>query len=643
MRRARRQAARTVRRTIGFGYMVRATAWLWSTAALTAVVAYFVPEGATWPLVAGALILWGDGEWWLPVKDPRLAIPVSSVAFGLIFGAEVNGVAHATALAVSVAVVTKALRRWSRWVWWQSRLIIAKAWPELAEHAGWFDTKLLQVSRTRFGIAMRVRWPRGAVPPWATIPERVSSIIGRPVEQVEAHTPPGGHAGEVEIEVRSGGDPLAKPIIHPGMEVASANMVRIPVGINERGSVARLDWQHTLIAGQSGGGKSSAIQSILIAMWRLIAAGDVRLWIADPKEGTELGMWAPACEVFAMPLEMEDKTEAEAAAAELWVEFIRMVEGLMTERLVYVREHGKREWDASCGPVVVVVVDEAADVFVDEATKESAIRIAAKSRAAGVVFIVATQHPVKRVLDPLFVNNMIQTIGLSARSATQARVITGDNTARAPLHELPPPKRGNAGHAYINGSTGTWDRARCYWAKDALVLEAAKAARGDREAPALLVPPSCRNDAERPPGGCREPAALRPGNPRGSAENPVPHEDPMDVGERGRSRPASNPIRHPRVRPIAELAELVHSGSPRAGDIWDLLNVAGPEGVIPSQARAKLGKGDRPMAETTWTDHVGALVGAGLAERRSNGKRVRALYPSDASSFPTTYAESVNP
>ena len=58
------------------------SSWLWATAAGAALVAARVPEGELPWALAGALILWGDGRWWPPIRSPRLAIPVGAFGFG---------------------------------------------------------------------------------------------------------------------------------------------------------------------------------------------------------------------------------------------------------------------------------------------------------------------------------------------------------------------------------------------------------------------------------------------------------------------------------------------------------------------------------------------------------------------------------
>lgn len=590
------------------------SAWLWATVAGAAVIAHFTPEGSAVATTLGLFILWGDGCWWTPIRDPRLRVPVAAAGAGLIYGPTPHlfgvGLAVAGFLAVSVKVLSKS----ERWVWWQSRLAIARAWPEVNVHAGWPATKLMKIRRLFFpdstnvrGASLTVRWPRGAVPPFDEIGRRLSSILSRPEETIGVRG--GAHAGEVVIDVDSPRDYLSKPIPYPGLpERQSATPTRIPLGVSERGTVVYLDWQHTLFGGMSGSGKSSGVQAVLAHAAPWIASGDIELWVADPKEGIELGMWANAATVFAQPPDIDDEDEAADATAELWVEFMRQVHGLMRTRLRQIG-NGQRKWTRADGPMVLVVIDEARDVFADPASITRAIKIAEKARAAGVVMMIATQHPEKSAVPTQLGNNVPQKVGYKAENPVHAHVITGGCSKEAPLHQLPPAKPSTAGHVWARGASGKWERARTYWLDDKTVNGAAEAARGNRQPGAKLAPPSRQGNDPEPPERRYE-----------GASEPTFYGPPRDGTTRGRT-PLSN--QNERSRPTTLLAELVRRGAPQAGLIWDAVAAAGPEGLRPLHGRKQLGG----MSESHWTSQIAALEKAGLVQRESNGRRVHARWP----------------
>ena len=567
------------------------SSWLWATAAGAALVAARVPEGELPWALAGALILWGDGRWWPPIRSPRLAIPVGAFGFGLICGPFAAGAALAAVVGLALALSTRVLSAWPRWAWWQSRLAIRQAWPEVAAHAGWADTALRRVEKSRLGAAITVRWPAGARPPWQQIGPKVSSVVRRDETMVKVSS--GSDAGEAVIDIRDPNNVLGTVHPHPGLaDPPPTKPTPIPIGVADDTRTVYLDWQHTLVGGQSGGGKSGVLQAILVHAAPLIATGKVELWIADPKEGAELGDYRDAATLFAEPPDVDGAT-ADESTAELWDEFVRRVHREMRRRMQVLRDSPHREWKPSLGPLLLVVIDEVAEVFRSREAAERAVTIANQARAAGVVLVVATQYPTKEAIPTRLSTNFPQTVGTSTKNATGARIITGDRTEDAPIHKLPPPKSGNAGQAWVMGSTGYWQRARIYWVDDRLVAQAATQALGDRPPGARLLPPTLQERANEDPS----------------------YGEGSDV----RARPDASPKR----RPAEELANLRTAGFPQASKVWDLAAAAGVEGLAGVEGRQTLG-----MKESTWTRHVGELERAGLLERLNGGRVVRALYPS---------------
>ena len=66
----------------------------------------------------------------------------------------------------------------------------------------------------------------------------------------------------------------------------------------------------------------------------------------------------------------------------------------------------------------------------------------------------------------------------------------------------------------------------------------------------------------------------------------------------------------------------MQSGVTRAGNVWDAVAAAGPEGLRPMHGRKHLGN----MSESHWTSTVAALEKAGLVRRGLNGRRVYATH-----------------
>jgi S-DNA-T family DNA segregation ATPase FtsK/SpoIIIE len=99
-------------------------------------------------------------------------------------------------------------------------------------------------------------------------------------------------------------DPLAQPIpplcdwdanpCKPGKDPVSY-LQAIPVGIREDGQTFTLplNGKHILIGGETGSGKGSYLWAIITAIAPLIHDGHLRLWVIDPKGGTETALGRP--------------------------------------------------------------------------------------------------------------------------------------------------------------------------------------------------------------------------------------------------------------------------------------------------------------------------------------------------------------
>ena len=60
----------------------------------------------------------------------------------------------------------------------------------------------------------------------------------------------------------------------------------IPIGVNHRGTLEQVEitekpWQHVLVAGHSGSGKSNYIHSVLASLLLNYSADQVNLWLSD--------------------------------------------------------------------------------------------------------------------------------------------------------------------------------------------------------------------------------------------------------------------------------------------------------------------------------------------------------------------------
>lgn len=182
---------------------------------------------------------------------------------------------------------------------------------------------------------------------------------------------------------------------------------------------------HVLIAGTTGSGKSTFLNSIICSMLRE-PLPEVQFLMIDPKQ-VELTpydgiphLWRPV---------VTGPEEALASLDEAVSE--------MNERYRLFMECGVKklsEYNAKAAarlPRLVIVIDELADLMMasGKEVEASIIRIAQKGRAAGLHLLIATQRPTKEVVTGLIKANIPSRISFAVASSLESRIILDTNGA----------------------------------------------------------------------------------------------------------------------------------------------------------------------------------------------------------------------
>ena len=192
---------------------------------------------------------------------------------------------------------------------------------------------------------------------------------------------------------------------------------------------------HVLIAGQTGAGKSSCINSIVTSLLIRTKPDDVKMVMVDPKR-VELGQYNDVphllTKVITNPKKAVDALSW--AVSEMDRRYDLLADGQVRDINGYHEKYDaglldEEKFDRF--PYIVLFIDELNDLMMVAGREvESAIvRLAQMARAIGIHLVVATQRPSVDVITGVMKANIPSRLAFSVASTTDSRVILDQSGA----------------------------------------------------------------------------------------------------------------------------------------------------------------------------------------------------------------------
>jgi S-DNA-T family DNA segregation ATPase FtsK/SpoIIIE len=356
----------------------------------------------------------------------------------------------------------------------------------------------------------------------ASLLEKTFADFGLKVKVVGIHTGPVVTQYEIALEtglrvsrVTSLSDDLALNLKVPSVRIVAPLPGRNTVGIevpNENRAVVRLkeliaaardrvaksklplllgkdsegrplvydlaDMPHLLIAGRTGTGKSVCLNSIILSLLLTRTPDECRLLMIDPKQ-VELAEYGKLPHLMHPVVTDNSKAEAILAwAVDKMEERYELMRKARVRNIAGFNELGRDEIIKRVKPIddaerdllpdqlayIVIIVDEVGDLMMamKKEVEGHIIRLAQKSRAAGIHLILTTQRPTVDVITGLIKSNLPARICFQVADRSNSRVVLDEVGAERLL--------GKGDMLFLQPNTSTIVRAQGSYASDQEIL-----------------------------------------------------------------------------------------------------------------------------------------------------------------------------
>jgi DNA segregation ATPase FtsK/SpoIIIE, S-DNA-T family len=356
----------------------------------------------------------------------------------------------------------------------------------------------------------------------ASLLEKTFADFGLKVKVVGIHTGPVVTQYEIALEtglrvsrVTSLSDDLALNLKVPSVRIVAPLPGRNTVGIeipNENRAVVRLkeliaaanakvaksklplllgkdsegrplvhdlaDMPHLLIAGRTGTGKSVCLNSIILSLLLTRKPEECRLLMIDPKQ-VELAEYGKLPHLMHPVVTDNSKAEAILAwAVDKMEERYELMRKSRVRNIAGFNDLGRAEIIKRVKPIddaerdmlpdrlayIVIIVDEVGDLMMamKKEVEGHIIRLAQKSRAAGIHLILTTQRPTVDVITGLIKSNLPARICFQVADRSNSRVVLDEVGAERLL--------GKGDMLFLQPNTSTIVRAQGSYASDQEIM-----------------------------------------------------------------------------------------------------------------------------------------------------------------------------
>jgi len=288
---------------------------------------------------------------------------------------------------------------------------------------------------------------------------------------------PGKNTVGVEVPNEYRAEVRLKDVILGAGKKAIKSKVPLFLGKDTEGRALVYDlaeMPHLLIAGRTGTGKSVCLNAVILSVLLTRRPDQVKMILVDPKR-TELIEFGKLPHLMCPVVTDTKKAEAILSWAvdkmeerydllsRARVRNIAAYNELSLEeiyRRVQPADEEDRQQIPECIPYIILMIDELGDLMMQmkREMESHIIRLAQKSRAAGIHLVVATQKPTVDVITGLIKSNLPARICFQVSSRTDSRVVLDEMGADKLL--------GKGDMLFLQPGTSTLVRAQGTYASD---------------------------------------------------------------------------------------------------------------------------------------------------------------------------------